>query len=74
MGLERYVVDAVVLEGRSARELARDQPHFEELDLRTGGSLPRRWLRSPDAAVTAPAVLLAPGQQRHPGPDPRAPQ
>ncbi len=45
-GMARYVVDAVVLEGRSAREVAQGARDLKELDLRADRPLPGRGLPS----------------------------
>jgi hypothetical protein len=45
MDLARYVVEAVVLEGRSYREVARGPRGLEELGREAGRAVPGRWLR-----------------------------
>ena len=58
MGLERYVVDAVVLEGRSPTEIARLHGHLQELAGPTPRALPRGRLCSPRSALPTAAFLL----------------
>ncbi len=73
MGLERYVVDAVVLEGRSPRELARlhgiSKSWIYQLvtRFRAGG------YDALTAAPPPPPRLLPPGRSRAPGGDHRPP-
>jgi len=57
MGLARYVLDAVVLEGRSPTENRAAPPDLAELVVPAPGAVPGGWLRGPRTPIPATAQV-----------------
>ena len=67
MGLGRYMVDAVVLEGRKPSELAKAHGISQSLDLQARRSFPEGWLSGSRAPLAPSPLEPSTGQPRGPG-------